>query len=140
MGTRADFYVGRGDQAEWLGSIGWDGYPDGIESAILEAKSEDGFRGSVAVFMESREDATLPSYGWPWPWNDSRTTDYAYAFDDGQTWVACFGAGWYAPDDWSDERADMPKQEFPDMSALKNISLGRRSGLITITEDGIVED
>ena len=27
MGTRADFYVGRGDAAEWIGSIAYDGYP-----------------------------------------------------------------------------------------------------------------
>jgi hypothetical protein len=30
MGTRADFYVGRGETAEYLGSIAWDGYPDGL--------------------------------------------------------------------------------------------------------------
>lgn len=30
MGTRADFYVGRGTEAEWIGSIALDGYPDGI--------------------------------------------------------------------------------------------------------------
>lgn len=30
MGTRADFYVGRGEQAEWLGSIAWDGNPGAI--------------------------------------------------------------------------------------------------------------
>lgn len=30
MGTIADFYVGRGPKAEWIGSIAWDGYPDGI--------------------------------------------------------------------------------------------------------------
>lgn len=27
MGTRADFYIGRGENAEWLGSIAWDGDP-----------------------------------------------------------------------------------------------------------------
>jgi len=26
MGTRADFYVGMGKDAEWLGSVAWDGY------------------------------------------------------------------------------------------------------------------
>jgi hypothetical protein len=29
MGTRADFYVGRGKDAEWLGSVAFDGYPSG---------------------------------------------------------------------------------------------------------------
>lgn len=31
MSTRADFYVGRGAEAEWIGSISWDGYPDGVD-------------------------------------------------------------------------------------------------------------
>jgi len=30
MGTRADFYVGIGPEAEWVGSIAYDGYPDGV--------------------------------------------------------------------------------------------------------------
>jgi hypothetical protein len=30
MGTRADFYIGRGTEAEWLGSVAWDGYPGGV--------------------------------------------------------------------------------------------------------------
>ncbi len=31
MGTRADFYTGRGQTAQWLGSIAWGGYPVGTE-------------------------------------------------------------------------------------------------------------
>jgi hypothetical protein len=34
MGTRADFYVGRGETAEWLGSIAWDGNPGGAGLAL----------------------------------------------------------------------------------------------------------
>ena len=41
MGTRADFYIGRGATAEWIGSIAWDGYPDGIPAPILEATDDD---------------------------------------------------------------------------------------------------
>jgi hypothetical protein len=33
MGTRADFYVGRGPDAEWLGSVAMDGYPSGVFGA-----------------------------------------------------------------------------------------------------------
>ena len=40
MGTRADFYVGKGKDSEWLGSIAWDWYPDGIPDNILDAESE----------------------------------------------------------------------------------------------------
>ena len=35
MGTRADFYVGRGESAEWLGSVAWDGNPRGIDDPVL---------------------------------------------------------------------------------------------------------
>ena len=30
MGTRADLYIGRGTDAEWIGSVAWDGYPSGL--------------------------------------------------------------------------------------------------------------
>jgi hypothetical protein len=42
MGTRADFYVGRGGQAEWLGSIAWDGYPSGIDKWVFSVSTEQG--------------------------------------------------------------------------------------------------
>lgn len=34
MGTRADFYVGTGANAEWLGSIAYDGHPDTIYKVL----------------------------------------------------------------------------------------------------------
>ncbi len=83
MGTRADFYIGRGANAEWLGSIAWDGYPSGIPASLLNAPSEEAFRRELALFAEKREDWTAPEQGWPWPWDNSQTTDYAYAFDGG---------------------------------------------------------
>ena len=41
MGSRADFYIGEGTEAEWLGSVAWDGYEWDKEkgSAIASAKS-----------------------------------------------------------------------------------------------------
>lgn len=83
MGTRADFYVGRGDKAEWIGSIAYDGDPedyDGITSSTTEAD----YREKVSKELASRDDATLPEQGWPWAWDDSGTTDYAIAFDAGR--------------------------------------------------------
>lgn len=35
MGTRADFYVRQDNQMKWLGSKGYDGYPDGIKEINL---------------------------------------------------------------------------------------------------------
>lgn len=95
MGTRADFYVGRGEKAEWLGSIAWDGYPDGIPKQILNCTGEAAFRHAVDEFMKGRDDRSLPADGWPWPWDNSRTTDYAYAIDGDQVYGTYFGHGWF---------------------------------------------
>jgi hypothetical protein len=142
MGTRADFYVGRGEKAEWLGSIAWDGYPDGITPNVLAATTEDEFRAVVKDFATTREDWTAPEMGWPWPWDTSHTTDYAYAFDGGVVYGSGFGHPWFdarepEPDGWDEETgteivADGPAPVFPDMSARKAVTLGRRSGLIVV--------
>lgn len=139
MGTRADYYVGRGPEAEWLGSVTWDG--NETDPAVLVATNEQHYREAVAAFLASREDATLPTEPWPWPWDDSRTTDCAYAFDGGRVWLSTFGHGWYLPgapenDDGEPEGWTEDKVTFPDMSArrgdLKHIM--SRSGLITFRD------
>ena len=88
MGTRADFYVGKGKDAEWIGSIAMDGYRDGIAGYILKAKNETVYRKAVETFLKSRDDARFPDQGWPWPWDDSGTSDCSYWFFDGQCWDA----------------------------------------------------
>lgn len=132
MGTRADFYTGRGRNAVWIGSIAWDGYPEGIENEILKATTEKEFREGIAEHMSARDDFTSPEMGWPWPWDDSRITDYSYAFDNGKVWASCFGHKWFDPlvpqSDDEDERS--PKEEFPDMKAISNPNFGDRSGVL----------
>lgn len=91
MGTRADFYVGYGPEAEWLGSIAWDGYPDGIDAAVLSAQTPDAFRAAVASMCADRDDFTAPDQGWPWPWENSATTDFAYMLDGEKVRTFCFG-------------------------------------------------
>lgn len=140
MPTRADFYVGVGKQAEWLGSIAFDGYPDGIPEAVLLAPTAQTFRAGVQKFLGARHDATLPDQGWPWPWEDSRTTDFAYCFGSDHVLVFAFG---YGPADarnqWTSHVYDSeqfrsgPKAEFPDMTERQNVVLGQRSGTITLT-------
>lgn len=137
MGTRADFYVGRGEDAEWLGSIGWDGYPDGIPSEILEAVTADVFKEAVRAFLVDRDDGTTPEMGWPWPWDTSDTTDYAYAFDGQMVHASCFGCNWFDPstamgDDRERIESDVPTR-FPDMSPRKRGSHDIRSGVIFIS-------
>lgn len=152
MGTRADFYVGRGELAEWLGSIGMDGYPDGWPSdpafgPIIAIRTEALFREMVAGMLAACGSGTVPAQGWPWPWTSSRRTDYAYAFDEGRVWVACWGRGWDAADvepraseeaDEDDDEDDevSPLVPFPDMAARQRVTLGPRSGLLVISPRG----
>lgn len=151
MGTRADFYVGKGAEAEWIGSIGWDGYRGGIDDAVLTAHSEKEYRAAVAKFFADRDDVTLPDQGWPWPWDDSGTSDCSYWFFGGRCWDAC----WYAPGEYRYAPCDKPEPDwgadgaseeeqfrewlndseaviYPDMSARKNVTFGNRSGLIVV--------
>lgn len=134
MGTRADFYVGRGVDAEWLGSIAWDGYPDGISDVVLKATTVADYRAAVAQFFSARKDVTLPEQGWPWPWNDSRTTDFAYAFAGEKVHGSCFGSAWFDPLKESEGPTNEHKKTavFPDMTARLNVTLGPRSGLIVV--------
>ncbi len=142
MGTRADYYVGRGPTAEWLGSIAWDG--DWPGDGVLEATTEADFRHAVATEFASREDGTTPTMGWPWPWNDSRTTDVAYAFDGGRVWKSEFGRAWHDPAaraaerrEWTDEQyeeaykaeAKLGDHEVTNMRDRKKVTYGPRSGV-----------
>lgn len=133
MGTRADFYVGRGTDAEWLGSIAWDGYPEGHPKKLLRADTEAKFRKRVAKLLAERKDATTVAHGWPWPWETSTTTDFAYAFDAGAVHASCFGGPWFDPtvqyDD--DEEQQGPRAVFPEMTPPDD-PLHERSGLIVI--------
>lgn len=135
MGTRADFYIGRGEAAEWLGSIAWDGYPEGIAAPLIEATTAEGFRNALVNFASGRDDFTSPEHGWPWPWDTSATTDYAYALDEGKVWASGFGGAWFdasLPDTDTEEKHSSKSAVFPDMSARKAVTLGRRSGVIVV--------
>ncbi len=132
MGTRADFYVGRGEKAEWLGSIAWDGHPESIDNVVRQATTAKEFRKAVVKFLKSRDDATLPKDGWPWPWDDSRTTDYAYAYEKGAVYASCFGYEWFDSTRDEPEIADDDKQVaiFPNMKDIQKVAHGKRSGFM----------
>lgn len=135
MGTRADFYAGRGEAAEWLGSIGYDGhpYPEHVGDAVLSAGTEEDYRAAVAARIGQHDDGTFPPMGWPWPWRDSRTTDYAYAWDAGEVWACRFGHRWYRPAfEAAPAREDDEEKQtvFPDMTGRRHIAWGPRSGLL----------
>ena len=131
MGTRADFYVGRGAEAEWLGSIAFDGYPKGIDPQVLNCTSPEAFRHAVNALLERCDDGTKPDMGWPWPWDDSHTTDYAYAFDGGVVYASKFGSPWFqANQPEPEERTEGEKPVFPDMKSRQNTAWDKRSGLL----------
>ncbi len=132
MGTRADFYIGRGEQAEWLGSIAWDGYPDGLDAKLLGAENEQAFRDEVKA-LAKRDDWTAPERGWPWPWDDSRTTDYAYAFDAGRVYASGFGYKWFLASEQEPETEGAKEAIFPNMKDRKNVTLGARSGVMILS-------
>lgn len=138
MGTRADFYIGRGGDAEWLGSIAWDGYPDGIPTQLRAARTEADFREHLAAFGPHRDDWTAPVMGWPWPWETSHTTDYAYAFDGDKVWGSRFGHAWFdaAEDEPDDELEGDKCTVFPNMKDRQNVNYGARSGVMFISPKG----
>lgn len=144
MGTRVDFYVGRGESAEWLGSYPFDGYPYGVfsdsdEMFVEPPVTEGEWRQWVARFLAAGGDrSTTPDLGWPWPWENSQTTDYAYAWDDGAIYGSCFGHRWFRVDPtaerWGEDDDDRSDKSavFPDMTDRKATTLGPRSGVIVL--------
>jgi hypothetical protein len=150
MGTRADFYVGKGSDAEWIGSIAWDGYPEGIAPRIFTAKTEKTYRKRVEAFFENdRNDVTRPKDGWPWPWEDSCTTDYAYTFHKGKVYVSSFGARYIpfktfkrvnASETLSEKWMEKDRKEtFPNMKERQKVTLGRRCRWMVIGSTGPID-
>jgi hypothetical protein len=134
--TRADFYIGRGEKAKWLGSIACDGYPS-AQDGVCKATTLKEFRSAVKdSFLEAGDYTTLPREGWPWPWDNSSTSDYAYAFDDGKVYFSRTGHSWQdatlpEPDEDDEDYVESPRDAvFPDMTSRQNVTLGKRSGLI----------
>lgn len=132
MGTRADFYIGKGNKAEWVASIAWDGYPDGIDKSVLNSKSETEFRETLLKFFSERNDVSTPSTGWPWPWETSKKTDFSYHFENGKVSACCFGDGYFDPlIEYDDQESDLRLQQFPDMNTKNYAQAGTdRSGVM----------
>lgn len=143
MGTRADFYVGQ----VWLGSLAFDGYrvhemkeehaSSNEDSAccwaVKTATTELGYRDAVTKLLAINDDASLPAHGWPWPWKDSRTTDYAYVFNGSQTKCFAWGKEIVLGEDGKTTEGSEPESGWPDMTAVQNVVVGtKRDGVIII--------
>jgi len=112
MGIRADFWVGRGEKAEWLGSIEEQGNPTRMTALLIATESEKAYRTAVTSLLNARKDATFPHMGYPWTWSDPKLTDWAYAFEGGYVYISHFGDFWEPGGD---------KVVFPDMASVKNV-------------------
>jgi hypothetical protein len=144
MGTRADFFVGIGPTAEWIGSVSYDGWSDTSGAGVgpLSSTSEAAFRAAVEHVLSTwHPPVTRPEEGWPWPWEDFRTTDYAYAWDPARGPVVSeFGHVWLTPQELLDLPRDMPyggqrelrDDEVRDMRGHKKADILAKSGLMLL--------
>jgi hypothetical protein len=137
MGTRADFFIGVGPAAEWIGSVSYDGGPREAGVGPLSATTEAKFREAVEhLLMTWSRPVTRPEEGWPWPWEDFRTTDYAYAWDPARGSVASAGRAWVTRQQLKEnsgciyEGALLRDDEVPDMSRGKRGDILAKSGLM----------
>jgi hypothetical protein len=121
MGSKADFYMGRGVNAEWLGSLAWDGLPAGLPSELLVITSEVDFRTQVTQLLDVRGDGIPAIQGWPWPWDTSHGTKYTYAFDNGLVYACCYGSSWWLASKPEPDHTTLKRKaaRFPDMSLVK---------------------
>jgi hypothetical protein len=106
MGTRCDFYAGRGVSATYLGSVARDGYPDEMASYLAGATTREAFDSGLSALFAERGGVGTDG-AWPWPWKDSHTTDSAIAFDAGRLWVTHHSGRW-APLNDMDNPGDEP--------------------------------
>lgn len=148
MGTRADFYIGRGKAAKWIGSCAYDGHEDTMKHlGIVGAESRKDFVAAVEKRI-AKEDGTRPDDGWPWPWDDGHLTDRSYAWDNGKVWLSAWGRKWLTWEQylareaeakrlWDEEEreiAELPKVPFPNMKKRRNMAPvgSRKSGTLLV--------
>ena len=99
MGTRCDFYQGRGETARYLGSIGHDAYVDAMAERFAGVTDFASFEACLATVFKEYGEISAKN-GWPWPWRTSATTDTVVAFDEGRCWTAHPSDRWAPLDDF----------------------------------------
>lgn len=94
----ADFYLGRGPNAQYLGSVSTAGAPEDIEVwARFQNLDDENYVQSDYV-EEVRDLIGTPRDGcangtaeWPWEYASSSDTAWAYVFDAGTVYVYRYG-------------------------------------------------
>lgn len=99
MGTRAQFFIGDPmdiTSREWLGTIAWDGYPDGECEGLVGCKNQRAFKNFIRYTLAKRDDFCDPKKrGFPFPWvNNLFLTDWTYTWWDGRVQISSFNRGW----------------------------------------------
>lgn len=123
--TKADFFLGRGDNSVWLGSVGSHGRPETLNREIVRAESEAAFTIAVGSMVQTLPQGVWPELGWPWRWPNSGQTDYTYVFDDGQIFVSVAVGPWFHLRPWKKEEASdkpghlQPRRPFAQRAADK---------------------
>lgn len=132
MGTRGDFYIRDTEgRLHWCGSVADDAYDveevgkdddDDRGKSCVELRNVEtleGFIGALKSYFSFRNDVRLPEDGWPWPWDNSLTTDRAYVFDMAQKKARLRAFH------WGGKRDDPPPGfDWPDMSGDANVTDG----------------
>jgi hypothetical protein len=78
---RADFYTLDEDRGMvWLGSVTKFGDPSMVPAEILIQNGLQNFEFELDDYLECHPYGVKASEGWPWEWEDSQMTDYAYLF------------------------------------------------------------
>jgi hypothetical protein len=86
--TKADFFLGRGRDSVWLGSVGSHGRPEMLNRDSLRGL-QGSFQESGRAMVRTLAQGVPPDMGWPW--RNGRKTEYTYAFDDGEIFVSVLG-------------------------------------------------
>ena len=92
MGTRTDFYVGTGTNAEWIGSLQFGCHLDALLKdwyghTALTARTHSDYRDAVEQLLftwavNGFGAAHQPRHGWPWAWNTSHCNDWIVTATD----------------------------------------------------------
>ncbi|VVJ22699.1 Uncharacterised protein [Amycolatopsis camponoti] len=91
MSSYTDFYLGRGEKADWIGSLRGECYPENFLVVAplrmaLTATDARTFRAAVTNTLNCWEAEHLGQayhreLGWPWPWYSSHTSSWIITFD-----------------------------------------------------------
>jgi len=113
----ADFYLGTGPDARWLGSLAEIGGPDQVSrldaqaghcgrTGVLSAPDPHTYETAVAALLDHHRDTEAGFVAIPsssedlvWPWLEATSTRwFAYAFTDHGVRASLRGGPWFIPD------------------------------------------